>query len=86
MTTFSLGLETEKSECIGIDRFNQESIPNPNRFDQYINYLAENCKNTQISMKALPVDLWWLISEKRVPRFKQGNIILNYNLPQNGVT
>jgi hypothetical protein len=83
ITTFGLALETERSECIGIDLFDQESTPNPKRFDKFIAFVAESCKNTQLSKNVIPVDLCKLISEKRAPHFKQGNIVLNQNLPQN---
>lgn len=83
ITTFGLALETEKSECLGIDLFDNEAVHNPSKLVQYIEYIEESCKHTPTSKSPFPVDLCKLISEKQAPLFRKGNIVLNQNMPQN---
>ena len=81
LNTFALALDIEKSNCIGIDLFEEgKSFSKPN-------YLTENiqqaCDDQQSPEHFFEYDLCILHHERRLPKFVQGNIVLNQNMPGN---
>jgi len=78
ITTFGLALETQAAECIGVDLFSEEVKITPQEIDQLIETASIECK---VKSKYRP-EICELIATKRVPKFRQGNIVTNMNLPQ----
>jgi SAM-dependent methyltransferase len=81
LTTFGLALEIQGAECIGVDLFDQESKPSPEKLDQYMASVERECHHSQAAVSGFPGDLCGLVSEKRLPQFIRGNIVLDHNLP-----
>ena len=77
LTTFGLALEAQASECIGIDLFDQAVKITPRKIDQLVEAVSIQCKDKREYI----LEICALIAEKRVPKFQQGNIVKNFNLP-----
>jgi SAM-dependent methyltransferase len=78
ITTFGLAIETQASKCIGIDLFSKEVKITPKKIEQLIQTLSIECKERS----KYDQELCELIKTDRVPKFQQGNIVTNINLPQ----
>jgi SAM-dependent methyltransferase len=77
ITTFGLAIEAKESECIGVDLFGEGSKITPDEIGQILKTIIikfeDKEKYRQISE---------LIDTNRAPRFWQGNIVKNVNLPK----
>lgn len=78
ITTFGLALESQDSECIGIDLFGKESKIAPQKINDLVARVKMTCKDQNKYFQ----DVCALIRHGRVPTFQQGNIVTNQNLPQ----
>jgi hypothetical protein len=83
LTTYSLALEVERSECIGIDKFDGKSSLIFNTMMQYTQSIKSHCEGQTLPGETFPGDLCRLIHERRVPQFRKGDIVLGRNLPRN---
>jgi hypothetical protein len=83
LTTYSLALEVERSECIGVDKFDGESSPTLNAMLQYTLSVKSHCEDQKLPRETFPGDLCRLIHEQRAPQFRKGDIVLGQNLPHN---
>jgi SAM-dependent methyltransferase len=82
ITTFGLALEADDSECIGIDLFCEGTDTSPAVLNQYVEVVEHECQYKQSLESKFPDSLCKLIRKKRAPRFIQGDIVLDKNLPQ----
>jgi SAM-dependent methyltransferase len=75
LTTFGLALEASASVCIGIDLFSTKITPP--EIEQFIETVSFGCKDNY----SYDPEICELITSQRVPKFQQGNIVTNLNLP-----
>jgi len=80
LTTFGLALENQGAECIGVDLFDQETIPTPEKLTRYMASVERECQYTGEAVSSFPGDLCRLVDENRLPKFIRGNIVLDHNL------
>jgi hypothetical protein len=81
LTTYSLALEFEHAECIGIDRFDGEDAPLQENLLQFQDALRQHCEVEATSGTPFSEDLCRLVREGRLPRFERGDFIQGESLP-----
>ena len=78
LTTFGLAIERKESECIGVDLFGKATKITPKEIAQIIETVSSECKNKSKYLQ----EICELIETSRIPKFQQGNIVNNINLPK----
>lgn len=73
LTTFGLAIEVQSSECFGLDMFTHKFGVNPNVILGYIGKLQREEHS----------EIFDLVESNRLPKFFEGNIVKNLNLPNN---
>jgi hypothetical protein len=81
LTTYTLALELEGSECIGIDRFDGETSPTLDTSLRHAERLGNQCRDQSLKSKVLAKDFCRLLQGPRTPQFKKGDFLLGHNLP-----
>jgi hypothetical protein len=85
ITTFGLALEFDKSICIGLDKFPEDSPYSHDEILKIENQIINNCSNNALRLKE-PTnhELCKLINDNRFPTFIKGDIVTGNNL-QKGI-
>jgi SAM-dependent methyltransferase len=78
LTTFGLAIESRESECLGVDLFGKVTKITPTEITQLIETVTTECKDKNKYHQ----EICELIEANRIPKFHQGNIVNNINLPQ----
>jgi SAM-dependent methyltransferase len=81
LSTFGLALETQGTEYIGIDLFNDDSTPTLEKLNQYLAIIEDECNRLSPHHNAIPESVCKLAHQKRLPQFTRGNIVFDHNLP-----
>ena len=77
--TFGLALEIPGAECMGLDLFDGDTTLE--KLGKYVSVVRSQCQSSELAEKPFPADLCRLVLETRSPRFIEGDIVGNQNLP-----